>query len=191
MADVTISAQEHAIAQEALKLLNQMNSNPKSKGDLERAIKTVRPEVEIEADVAERYAGPVRLEVKALSDSFTAFVEDQRKRDADAAERLTNDTINGQFADLQRKGYTDEGVGEIKKIMVSRSIADPEAAALLFDKLNPKPVQENPGWIPQAWDVDSTTRPGIDTKALFANEEKWADNEVGVVLNEIRLGQAA
>lgn len=191
MADITISAQDHAVLQESFKLLNQMNSDPVAKRALEQAIKKVRPEVEIEADIAERYAAPVREDVTKLTAQFTEFMDSQKKRDADAAERATNDTIAGQFADLAKEGYTVEGIEKIKTIMVDRKIADPEAAALLFDKLNPKPVQENPGWIPQAWDVDSTAGGGIDTKALFANEERWADAEVGKVLNEIRIGQAA
>lgn len=191
MTDVTISAQEHGILTEGLKLLQQMNANPKAKVDLERALKTVRPEVEIEEDVATRYTAPVREDVSKLQETVNTFIESQKARDAKADEDRTNDMIAGQFADLQKKGYTDEGMEKIKGIMVDRKIADPEAAALLFDKLNPKPVQENAGWIPQQWEMDSTAPQGVDTKALFANEDKWADAEVGKVLNEIRLGQAA
>ena len=68
--------------------------------------------------------------------------------------------------------------------MQERAIGDPEAAALLFDKLNPPPAVIKDAFAPDSWNFEQNAGP--DVKGLFENEDRWADKEAATVLNEMR-----
>jgi len=186
-----VSDQELQTMRNGMALLQQMEADPKSRAHLARAIKGVRPDVETEEDVAERYAAPVREEIGAVAAQMKEFLDAQTKRDQEAAERAEAANFETAFARLKKDGYTDEGIERIKGIMVERKIADPEAAALVFDKQNPPAQHEQASWTPATWDLGSTANEGVDLKAMFQDEERWADQEAAKTLNEIRMGKAA
>lgn len=186
-----ISDQELATLRGGMQLLQTLNADPKSRKHLEAAIKIKQPDVETEDDVASRIAAPYVAQIDELKTTMQARfdAEDARRKERDEARQ--QDEFNAAFGKLRAAGYTDEGLEKIKGLMVDRKIADPEAAAAYFDKLNP-PVQiGGSGFSPPQWDVTSTTgAPTVDTKALFTNEERWADNEAAAVLTELRTKQA-
>lgn len=182
---------ELGILRNAYNVLAQMGGDPKAKTHLERALKAVKPEIETEEDVAARLAQPHVEKIDGLAAQMTEFLEAQKKRDEDNAAAQRTADVEAAFQRLEKAGYQEDGIAKIKQLMVDRAIADPEAAAALFDKQNPPQTNEQPAWTPTNWEIGSTTAPSADLKELFANEDAWADREAAKALNEIRLGQAA
>ena len=177
------------VFQNAMRLLEGMNKNPEAKRSLEKAIKVLHPEVETEEEIAARMTQPGLEKVEGVAAKLQERLDAFDKREADLKEREQVAQLESAVGRLRSAGYTDEGLEQIKKLAVERSIPDLEAAAALFDKQNPPAAPQQPGWQPDHWaNADSGD---TDTKALFANEDRWADNEAAKVLNEIRLGQAA
>src|SRR6476620_11401681 len=86
---------------------------------MKRMLKEVDPTINIhEIDIAEPLVNKLQSQIDALKQERT----DERdltalKRDLDAAQK--------------KHRLTDEGMDEVKRLMVERKIADPEAAALL------------------------------------------------------------
>ena len=180
------------MAHRALALVQQMDQNPEAKALLDKAIKAVRPEHQTEEELALRTAAPFIERVEAVSTQMQEFLNAQKEREERQAEERTVAQLEQDFAALAKRGYTGEGLEKIKELMVTRKIADPTAAALLFDSLNPAPPSEAPGYVPQTWDLSAAAGKGEDDlKMLFQNEDRWEQNKIGEVLNEIRLGKAA
>ena len=184
-----IPDEQLVVFQNALKLLENMNKNPASKRSLEAAIKVIHPEVETEEEVAARIAEPGVKKVEGVAAQLQERLDAFDKREADLKEREQVAALEGAVGRLRSAGYTEEGLEQIKKLAVERSIPDLEAAAALFDKQNPPAAPQQPGWQPDHW--SNADNGDTDTKALFANEDKWADNEAAKVLNEVRFGAAA
>jgi len=78
----------------------------------------------------------------------------------------------------------------VKRLMVDRSIPDPEAAAALFERLNPTPVQTRSSWEPDRWNLESDAV-DHDVAGLFANPDKWEDAMIGKILIDERSGHNA
>jgi hypothetical protein len=186
-----VADHELAVLRNSYGLLATMDNNPESKRLLEQALKVVKPEVVTEEEIAARLAKPYIDEVKATQAQLQEFLDGQKARDEAQAAAAATSNVNAAFARLAKVGYQEDGLAKIKQLMLDRNIADPEAAAALFDKQNPPQEHQQPGWTPQSWEIGSTASPSTDLKELFANEDAWADREAGRVLNEIRLGEAA
>ena len=186
-----VSDQQLSVLNNAWALLQQMEGNPDAKAHLEQAIKTVKPEVQTEADIAARFAKPYVDQIESLRGDLTALSTSIKEREEQAAQRAQESQFAEAFGRLSKAGYTADGITRIQELMVERKIADPDAAAALFDRLNPPAQHEQPGWSPATWEIGSTAAPTADLKLLFQDEDRWADREAGLALNEIRLGQAA
>lgn len=165
-------------------LIGEIQSNPEARGLMDKAIKKIRPNVETEEDVAERYAAPVKKQLEEVRAEFTAFVkaqEDERKAWQDDQEKRA---MHNAFADLRKtKGYTDDGINEIADMMVKRGIADPYAAAARYDELHP-PAPEIPtsSYEPQRWNL----APEDDVKRLFTDADGWEADAIGSALRDVR-----
>lgn len=181
-----------ALLERSHNVLQKLNGDAVSKPFLEKALKHHYPEVTTEEEAAQRMVAPqfeafTREVVTPLSDELKALRE---ARESDAAAR-TEGQLSTAFTEFRTKrGFTDDGIEAVKKMMVERNIADPYAAAALFAEQNPAPVQDAPGFMPSAWNIDQTVA-DHDIKGLFENEDRWGDNMAAKVLNEIRVGQAA
>ncbi len=184
-----ISDAELATLRNADALLRKLDADPRTKPGLEAAIKIHHPEVVTEAEKAEQLAKPFMEKVEGVAESLKARLDKLDERDAAAVTAQTESRITDAFARLRKDGFTDDGIEKIKTLMVDRNIADPEAAAALFEKQNP-PVQEESSFSPSAWEVGSTA-PGTDLASFFKDEDKAADLMAAQVLNEIRVGKAA
>lgn len=191
-----VSDAELTILRNAHGLLQRMDRDPKTKPLLERAIKVFHPEVVTAEESAQASFAPMLEPVTA------AMTKIQERLDADAAERQAaverqaEQSLESTFAGYQKAhGLTDEGVNSIKELMVKRHIADPEAALALWNQQNPKPVTEGaPAWQPEGWDLASAGNNvgGVrDLEGLMKDPDGWADKEAAIVMNEIRVGQAA
>lgn len=188
---VEVEEEQLATLQAAMKLLTELNQNPATRRQFEKAVKIIRPEVQTTDDIADAYAAPIREEFKQYTAKIDEFLTAQQEA---AAARETADADRKRdeaFERLKAQGYTAEtGIPAIQRLMVDRNIADPEAAAALFDKLNPPQEQYTGGsWEPNHYDFknDAVER---DVAGLFADPDAWADREVYNVLKEMRSQNA-
>lgn len=174
----------------AAQLLQSLQSNPTALAHLEQSIKAVHPNVETSAEVAARQARPLIEPIEQrLADVQTRLderIKADEEREASQRQAMAEAHLSSTFKRLQEQdGYTAEGIEKIKQLMVDRNIADPDAAAALFDRMNPPPKQEQAAWEPQRWNLEESAIEG-DVKSLFSDPDKWADNTVGQVLLEER-----
>lgn len=123
-------------------------------------------------------AQPVLDEVSALRKQ----IEGLQGRLAD---EKTETKLNDTFSRLSReRGYTTDGLDKIKTMMVQKAIADPEAAADHWDRLNPKPEPiQSSGYTGSSFmDVEGDK----ELEPWLQNEERASDQEIATVLNEYR-----
>lgn len=187
--DITISADQLALYQRGLGLLQKLEANPASKPLLEQAVKIHFPDVTTEAETVERNVKPHLEPVMGALEKINARFEAEDAAKAAAADKAAEAEIEGSFSALAKQGYTAEGLEKIKGLMVDRKIADPYAAAALFDKQNPPAQIDAGGYTPQNWDLGAGHAAGDSLKELFANEDAWAEKQVGQVLTEMRTGK--
>ena len=174
----------------AATLLQNLSSNPQALSHLERSIKAINPNVETTEEAAARQARPliepIQSEVAELRAQLSERIKADDDRRAAAEMALQDKEINSAFQRLQdNDGYTPEGIENIKKLMVDRKIADPEAAAALFSRMHPPAKQEQSSWEPARWNLEDNAVAN-NVSGLFTDPDKWADNEVGQVLLEER-----
>jgi hypothetical protein len=180
-----------ATLQRSHDVLMKLNGDTRTRGLLEKGLKVHFPEVTTEEEAAARIVEPhlaaIREEMKPLAEGVQALL-DQRKDDATAR---TTAQLEETFSHIRKnRGFTDEGIEQVKKLMVDRNIADPMAAAALFAEQNPPAPEAAAGFAPQHWNLDQNVT-DFDVKGLFENEDRWADAMASKTLNEIRVGQAA
>lgn len=188
MAKVEVDESVFQQLQKGMALLEKLNGSPKARKHLERAVKEEFPTVETEeeraASLVKPYADKIEELEKKIGERFAT--EDEAKKKA--AQEAADADLYGRFLRLKDNGYTDEGLEKIAGLMKDRHIADPEAAAALYDRLNPKPVQTQPSaWEPQSWNFHGEDPSGkVNVKELFSDPDNWADKEAARVINEMR-----
>ena len=189
MAETVIDDAYLAKLQAAEKLLEQLNSDPKSRKHLTAGIKQHYPQTRTEDDIAEEFAAPIREEVKASLSKVEEMLSKLDQREQRDAEMRTLADLDKAFGRLRQDyGYNEDGIDKIKSLMVDRSIPDPEAAAALYERLNPAPSETRSSWEPDGWNLrDDAVE--TDVQGLFTDPDRWADREVGKILLDIR-GQA-
>lgn len=186
MAEVVVDEAQLNQLNAAQKLLEQINGDPKTRTLLTRAIKHHYPNTRTEEDIAEEYAAPIREEVKASLNEVKEMLGKLSERERRDDEQRTLASLDTAFSRLRSTyGYNDDGIDKIKSLMVDRSIPDPEAAAALYERLNPAPVETRSSWEPDGWNLrDDAVE--TDVQGLFSDPERWADKEVGKILLDIR-----
>jgi hypothetical protein len=166
---------ELAILRGAHKLLDQLHTSPKTRRQFQKAVKELHPSTITDEDRVSEAPEVQRL--GKLEETVTKFIGDFRTREQDAE-------FNAAFGRLRDQGYTEEGVTKIKQLMVDRKIADPEAGAALFDKINPAKEMPASGFMPTSWNFGGMGADEPDTKLLFENEDVWAEREALKVIRE-------
>jgi hypothetical protein len=166
-------------------LLLQKLSQGTTRRKFENLVKEVVPEVETTDDQIAEFASPYVDELKAASDRFNKFVDDQEKDKNAGIEAAAAAKLSSDFASMRNEGLTEEGEARIRELMIERNIADPWAAFALWEKNNPKPPEGVASWEPDSWNLDANAV-GRDNDGLFANPDKWMEQEVHNVLAEMR-----
>lgn len=183
---------ELARLRQAAQVLQTLNGDPASRAHLETALKVKYPHVETEAEVGARLAAPhlerFQAEVATpLMDELKAMREERQA----AAARETEANLNAAFATMRReRGFTDDGIEAVKKLMVDNNIADPMAAAARFQELNPPAPEPTTGFAPPSWNYAETVS-DQDIAGLMKDPDSWGDKMAAQALNEIRMGNAA
>lgn len=190
MAKVEVDQSELEGLRRARMLLEQLNGSSKARPLFERAIKAEFPDVVTQEEQAEQLAQPFIQRVTDVEKKLEERLAAIDAKEAAAREKAADAELHGAFDRLRQAGYTNEGLGKIAALMADRNIPDPEAAAALYDRQNPKPVEAPPSsWEPQSWNY-SGEDPAINVKELFGNPDAWADKEVGKILADVRRGSA-
>lgn len=151
MATREIDEGQYAAQMQLTTLYQAMLANPEARRLVHQATKKVNPNAVIpELDAKTEVMG----EVDALRQQLAA---DKAEREAEKAQREADkkvqefaDSWGRQRAGLARNGYTDQGIEAVEKFAEERGLPDLEAAAALFDRLNPPPEPAQPrgqgGW---------------------------------------------
>lgn len=136
--------------------------------------------------------------LKAELDAIRAELRTEREaRDAAKAEREEAQRLRAfqrewdrQRQALRTQGWTDEGLGKVEEHAKERGIADLEAAAAHWEKLNPPPPPESPrgsgGW---NFFGGKQEDDGAFVKALLQSggeNEAALDREIQAALSEAR-----
>lgn len=146
-------------------LLDRLLRDPKTRREAEKLVKVHRPDFTTTDDVAAPYIEQISSLEKKLDEYITG--EKHRKQDTEA---------DAAFERLRKTGYTDEGIDKIKNLMKERTIPDVEAAAALFDKLNPPASPAPPsGFEGSAWNIGDSK--DESDKLLFEDPDRWAEQE--------------
>lgn len=186
---VQITKADLATLQKSFTLLNKLWDDPEHGGDLKRAAKKVDPSLRIpEIDVAEPLLAPIRAEMEAfktqMSEKDAAIAAMKQERDDEKA----LDKLRGTLSDAQKKyRLTDDGMAEVKKIMVERNIADPmAAAAFVVSEIEPAKPVTGTNFGPSDLNVFGIDGKSAeeDVKALHENPMKWMDKAVPEILAE-------
>lgn len=162
--------------QVARAVLNRLIANPKTRARALTLLKETHPDLPIpEVDAL----APVNDRMAALEKQNGELLKRLENREQDEA-------IERRFARLQReRGFTDEGIGAIKQLMVDKSLADPDAAADHYEadlaRKNP-PKSTEPG---ASWTGDSYLDTADEAVAAwFKDPDGMVDKEINAVLQE-------
>lgn len=173
--------------QRGFALLQKLSTNPKTQRAFEGVLKLDNPELQTTDDLAASVAKPYLDKVEAVASSIEDRLKALDEREAKAKDAQELRETDEAFGRLRTAGYQDDGIDKIKQLMVERRIADPEAAAALFDRQNPKVDNRPSAWEPDSWNYHENAVDN-DMDGLLKNPDKWADKQVALVLNEMRRG---
>jgi HD superfamily phosphohydrolase len=182
---VEIDEAELVELQRAHALLSELSTKPEAKKNFERALKTIVPTIETDEDrqlLAEQLAAPHISRVNETADRLEKLLKAQEDRETVIKSREVEQGLENAFSKVRKMGFNDEGLEAVKRLMVERQIADPEAAAALI-RMN-EPVQEVRSWQSPMYNPSEGV---TDVKKLFADEDRWLDDEIGATLRDMRL----
>lgn len=149
--------------------------NGETRKDTLKLFKKLNPQAPIpEIDAAE----PVLNEVNSLKQQIEKL---QQKLDNEKQDMK----LQSAFDRLSReRGITQDGLDKIKTLMVEKAIADPDAAADHWEKLNPKPEPvQSGGYVGSSFmDVEGDK----ELEPWLQNEDRASDKAIAEVINEYR-----
>ena len=170
--------------------VHALMANPKAKKKIFEAYKDVVPDAKIpELEMEEAARAPVMQLEKTVQELQKQLADDKAEREKQMKFDALNGSIESGMSKLRRDGWTDEGLGEVKKLMEERGIIDPEIAAAYYEKQHPPQVPATPrgtgGWnfVEQVQDGEKDLKQLIDTRG---NSEALADKMARDALNEFR-----
>jgi uncharacterized protein YihD (DUF1040 family) len=165
---VEVSAAHLQQLQQAYALQEKLFNNKESKKFWEKSIKShpeFKDRYQTVEDIAEPVLSPMRDELKELKEKLKA-----------REEKESDDHYNQIFKKLSKeRGYTDEGIEQIKRVMVDKNIADAEAAADHWERKNPAKPAESSGYGTQSWNFTDGADKDGDAKGWFNNAEAMID----------------
>ena len=188
---VEVEQEELNIARNARVLLEKFHGNPKTRQTLLRMTKELNPAANIpEIDLVD----PVEKKISAQAEELKAL------RESIAAEKASSDIdrrISEARAGLKARGWDDEGIGKIEKLMQDEGIPSYEAAEALFEKRLPKNTATTPASSAMrntSWNTTDATGDDLFKRALqrnnFGAQKEWQDREVNKALLDFRAGKA-
>lgn len=120
-------------------LLDKIGANPALRHKFLGLVKELNPNASIpEIDAAAPIMAEVQNAVKAVTELKADIEKERTERNKDADSRKWQSMVENGRKLLREDGYTDEGIEKIEKMMQERGMADYEAAAALWARLNPE-----------------------------------------------------
>lgn len=193
MPKVEVDEAEWLASKQVTQLFADTLNNPEARKRLLEAKKIVRPNEPVpELDAAK----PIQDELSKLREEMAA---DRRERTEAAAEakrsadlKKFEDQWTSQKSALREQGWLDDGIVNIEKLAQERGIADLEAAALLYERLHPKPVPVEPSGYGR-WNSFEPPQEGAAEdsfmKAMMetrGENEAALDSEIRAAINDVR-----
>lgn len=120
------------------KLLDALGNNPKTRAKALELIKEVLPNFSIpEVDVPKHATALIDAKMKDVTEKLEALSRERDEEKGKKNAKSIDDLIDTGRKQLKKDGYTQEGIENIEKLMQDRGLTDYEAAASLFDRMNP------------------------------------------------------
>ncbi len=182
MATREIDETEYAQLRNLVGTLGKMMAHPEARGMVLKAQKTVNPDAVIpEIDAA--------APLKAAQDELRAMLEaDKAERKQEREDREQKTRVDefaarweGKKRALRDDGYSTEYVDGVEKLAQERGLADLDAAAALFDRLNPAPTVASPGG--GNWDFFASPDKGAEDDFMKKLWDTRGEND-GIVMAE-------
>lgn len=147
---VEVDETEFVNQQQLAVLYQKMMQNPKARQLLTESAKIVNPNaVTPELDAKNEVLGALaeeRAERIKLQEQIAA---DRAARDEEKQLQTFQRSWEDKRGSLRKLGYTDDGIEKIEQLAQERGIVDLEAAAALFDRMNPpQQVTASSGFAP-------------------------------------------
>lgn len=160
---------EHAIAQASTELWNDQALGPEAKSLWKRKW----PDSQIEGyDTEQR--------INARLDKERAEREEERKK---ARDREDDDELTARRKALKEKrGFTDDAIERLEKMMVERGISNHEDAADLMAAREPKPSEGTADYDQHFWHHDRAPQ----FKEIAEDPEGYARKEILTTLREMQ-----
>lgn len=194
MATREIDEQQYAAQVQLTTLYQAMLAHPEARRLVHQATKKVNPNAVIPEYDAK---AEVMTEVDRIRAEFAA---EKAERDAEklqaAADKKVADfaaSWGRQRSGLAKSGYTDQGIEAVEKFAEERGLPDLEAAAALFDRLNPPPEPAQPrgigGWNLFEEDTDTDEAERQRLMEARGDDDRSLNVLINKSLNDFRSGQ--
>lgn len=182
-----VSDDDLTVLQRGFRLLQTLNGHPDARPLLEKALKAVDPKIQTTEEQAHAVMAPALVEVTRLTEELKAERDARTQAEKARVEAEEQANYEGAFRRMRdgAEGLTAEGEEEVRKIMVERKIADPEAAFLVFQKNNPKIDTSRPSYLPDTWNFQDDAVEN-DIGLLWERPDRWADQMIPKILADER-----
>ena len=187
--EVTLTKAQLAEYQKAAKLLQELHADSATSLPLKKLLKQKYPtwsDPELEAE--DKIAKAAETVGKQANDSVAEvkkMVEDllnERKQEREEAQ------VNGFKAKVQKVrddyGYTEEGMSKVLELMKDRGITDPEDAAVIFEKRQPKTAPEHKPYTGRMQFITPDSKDDPDFKKLMSDPDQFMVDEMYASLRE-------
>lgn len=169
-------------------LLDKLWNDPKQALAFKKIAKEVEPTLKVpDLDLVSQVTAANDERYSALTEQNKALTERLDKWQAESREKDELSKLGSTF-DKVRADYklTDEGVEKVVGLMRDRQISDPEAAAALWERSQPKAAKpiSAPNYLPASMDIMGNLDTEAHVKEWLADPLKKFDNVVAEILSE-------
>lgn len=147
---VEVEETEFVNQQQLAALYGKMMQDSKSRELLTKAAKIVNPNaVTPELDAKNEVLAALAVERTAREELQARLDAEKAEREQEKQMQTFQQSWDQKLGGLRKQGYTDEGIEKITALAQERGIVDLDAAAALFDKMNPpQTVSQSSGFAP-------------------------------------------
>jgi hypothetical protein len=187
--EITLTKAQVAELKKANDLLQALHGDAATSLQFKKLVKSKFPNwSDPELDAAEKIAAAREEVSKGASEEITEVkkmlqeIRDERKKEQE-------DNKVGKFKEKieevrQSYGYTEEGMQKVLELMDQRGITDPEDAAIIFEKRQPKQPAEHKPYSSRMAFVQANGKEDQSFKNLMADPDQWMEDEFRNILRE-------
>lgn len=171
---------------DAIKVVEALGANPKTRKAFLESLKVLNPGVSIpeidgQAPVLAAIADQNK-KIETLMESIQKDKDEAKKARMDS--EITTEREAGHKL-LKAAGYrTLEDIEAVEKLMAERKVLDYDAGLLLFEKLNPPATPIATGNYGKNWDFTRTEKGDSGHELLMSDPTAWKNKEINKFLGE-------